>query len=68
MAEQKSFPVKYMVQPRKIFDGFIVVNTYCSDDSMNVMCRCKYVIDAHRIAKALNNAEGYVYPEYGGQF
>jgi hypothetical protein len=56
--EQKSFPVRYMVTnglfSYRVIDTCVWVG--------EVVCKTGSLGSAHMIAKALNEAEGYVYP------
>lgn len=56
--DPKSFPVRYMVV-KACFGGYNVIDT-CFPN-FEVECKSGNIYTAHRIAKLMNEAEGYRY-------
>lgn len=58
--EQKSFPVRYMPVEAEEWPDFRILDT-CYRGRVRTIAMANTQEDAHRIAKLLNESEGYVY-------
>jgi len=60
MEEQKSFPVRYVVTDARLWPYFSIRDTSLEGNN-KIIAKVDSLYDAHRIAKLLNESEGYVY-------